>query len=157
MGGWRGRVLKEWTVVGNMTFGTGLPETPVYPAIVPGTGDSNIIRPDLTGASIYSSGGNSGTGAHLNAAAYSEPIGGWGTAGRDSITGPDQFTFNSSLARTFRPHGKWYLDVIVNSTNTLNHAAFTGWNTYVTSDQFGLPSSVGGMRSLQTSLYLRWQ
>jgi hypothetical protein len=47
--------------------------------------------------------------------------------------------------------------VIVNSTNTLNHAAFTGWNTYVTSDQFGLPSSVGGMRSLQTSLYLRWQ
>jgi len=157
MGGWRGRVLKEWTVVGNMTFGTGLPETPVYPAIVPGTGDSNIIRPDLTGASIYSSGGNSGTGAHLNAAAYSEPIGGWGTAGRDSITGPDQFTFNSSLARTFRPHGKWYLDVIVNSTNTLNHAAFTGWNTYVTSDQFGLPSSAGGMRSLQTSLYLRWQ
>jgi hypothetical protein len=153
MGGWRGRVLKEWTVLGNMTFGTGFPETPVYPAIVPGTGDSNIIRPDLTGASIY----NTGTAAHLNAAAYSEPVGGWGTAGRNSITGPDQFTFNSSLARTFRPHGKWYLDVSVNSTNTLNHAAFTGWNSYVTSDQFGLPSSAGAMRSLQTTLYLRWQ
>jgi hypothetical protein len=153
MGGWRGRVLKEWTVLGNMTFGTGLPETPVYPAIVPGAGSNFILRPDLTGASIY----NSGTAAHLNQAAYTEPSGHWGTAGRNSITGPDQFTFNSSLARTFRPHGKWYLDVIVNSNNTFNHAAFTGWNSFVTSDQFGQPSSPGSMRSLQTTFYLRWQ
>jgi hypothetical protein len=153
LGGWRGRVLKEWTVLGNMTFATGSPETPLYQAIVPGTGFSNIIRPDLTGASIY----NSGTAAHLNAAAYSEPIGGWGTAGRNSIEGPDQFTFNSSLARTFRPHGKWYLDVSVMSNNTFNHVAFTSWNSVVTNNQFGLPSSAGGMRSLQTTLYLRWQ
>jgi hypothetical protein len=27
-----------------------MPETPLYPAAVPGTGYSNIIRPDLTGA-----------------------------------------------------------------------------------------------------------
>ena len=153
LGGWRGRALKEWTVLGNMTFGTGLPETPLYSAIVPGTGDSNIIRPDLTGASIY----NSGTAAHLNAAAYSEPLGGWGTAGRNSITGPDQFTFDTSLARTFRPHGKWYLDVSVNSINTFNHVAFTSWINNVTNVQFGLPTSPGNMRSLQTTLYLRWQ
>jgi hypothetical protein len=153
LGGWRGRALKEWTMAGNLTYGTGLPETPLYPGIVPGTGFSNIIRPDLTGASIY----NSGTAAHLNAAAYSEPIGGWGTAGRDSITGPDQFTFNTQMNRTFRPHGKWYLDVAVSATNTFNHAAFTSWNNVVTSDQFGLPSSTGGMRSLQTTFHLRWQ
>jgi len=157
LGGWRGRTLKEWTVVGNLTYGTGSPETPLYPTAVPGTGFANIIRPDLTGASIYNSGYNSGTAAHLNAAAYSEPVDGWGTAGRDSITGPDQFTFNTQMARTFRPHGKWYLDVAVNATNTFNHAAFTSWNNLVTSDQFGLPSSAGGMRSLQTTLHLRWQ
>jgi hypothetical protein len=153
MGGWRGKALKEWTVQGNMTYGTGLPETPLYPSAVPGTGFNNIIRPDLTGASIY----NSGTTAHLNAAAYAEPSGGWGTAGRNSIEGPDQFTFNTSMARTFRPHGKWYLDVSVSSNNTFNHAAYTSWNNVVTSDQFGLPASVGGMRSLQTSFHLRWQ
>jgi hypothetical protein len=153
LGGWRGRALKEWTVLGNLTYGTGLPETPLYPAIVPGTGFANIIRPDLTGASIY----NSGTAAHLNAAAYAEPNGGWGTAGRNSITGPGQFTFDTSLARTFRPHGKWYLDVAVNSTNTFNHAAFTNWNNFVTSDQFGLPASAGAMRSLQTTFHVRWQ
>ncbi|MGA7833734.1 MAG: hypothetical protein WCA31_00830, partial [Acidimicrobiales bacterium] len=106
LGGWRGRILKEWTVLGNVSFGTGLPETPLYPAAVPGTGSNNIIRPDLTGAPIYSSEGN----AHLNLAAFAAPVAGqWGTAGRDSITGPDQFTLNSSLARTFRPHGKMYL------------------------------------------------
>jgi hypothetical protein len=47
--------------------------------------------------------------------------------------------------------------VIVNSNNTFNHAAFTGWNSFVTSDQFGQPSSPGSMRSLQTTFYLRWQ
>ena len=57
------------------------------------------------------------------------------------ITGPDQLTLNSQLARTFRPHGKLYLDVSVNSTNTLNHAAFSSWYNYVTSTQFGLPAS----------------
>ena len=53
LGGWRGRALKEWTVLSTFTLGSGLPETPLYPAAVPGTGFTNIIRPDLTGASIY--------------------------------------------------------------------------------------------------------
>ena len=110
LGGWRGRALKEWTVLSTFTLGSGLPETPLYPAAVPGTGFTNIIRPDLTGTSIYTTSG----GSHLNAAAYSAPAAGqWGTAGRDSIIGPDQLTLNSSLARTFRPHGKLYLDFAI--------------------------------------------
>jgi len=154
LGGWRGRMLKEWTVLSTFTLGSGLPETPILPDAVPGTGFSNIIRPDLTGASIYNSGGLS----HLNAAAFSAPVAGqWGTAGRNSIIGPDQLTLNSSLARTFRPHGKLYLDLAVTSTNTLNHAAFSSWNNLVNSTQFGLPVSPGGMRSLQTSVHLRFQ
>ena len=153
LGGWRGRALKEWTVLGNLTFGTGFPETPLYPSAVPGTGFTNIIRPDLTGAPVYGSGS-----AHLNAAAFAAPTAGeWGTAGRDSLTGPNQLTFNSSMARTFRPHGKLYLDVVVNSTNTLNHASFSSWNNYVNSTQFGLPIAPNAMRSLQLTMHLRWQ
>ncbi len=152
LGGWRGRALKEWTVLGTVTFGSGLPETPIYQGLVPGTGFSNIIRPSLTGASIYSN----GTSAHLNAAAYTAPQNGqWGTAGRNSITGPDQLTFTSQMARTFRPHGKLYLDVAVNSSNTLNHVSFTSWNSYVTSTQFGQPTGTS-VRSLSTSLHLRF-
>jgi Carboxypeptidase regulatory-like domain len=154
LGGWRGRVLKEWTVQGNLNYGTGLPENPVYPAAIPGTGYSGIIRPSLTGASIYSS----GTVSHLNAAAFAPPVAGqWGTAGRNSITGPAQFSFSSQLARTFRPHGKWYLDVVINSTNTLNHATITRWHSDVGSTLFGLPVGANAMRSLQTEIHLRWQ
>jgi hypothetical protein len=154
LGGWRGRMLKEWTVLSTFTWGSGLPETPLYPAAVPGTGFTNMIRPDPTGASIYNTGGRS----HLNAGAYSAPAAGqWGTAGRDSIVGPDQLTLNSSLARTFRPHGKLYLDFSITSTNTLNHAAFSSWNNLVTSTQFGLPVAPNAMRSLETTVHLRFQ
>jgi trimeric autotransporter adhesin len=155
LGGWRGRALKEWTLQGTFSYGTGMPQTPLYPAAVPGTGFSGIIRPNLTGAPIYSS----GTNAHLNINAYTAPAPGqWGDAGRDSITGPNQLTFNSSLARTFRPHGKSYLDFALISTNTLNHPSFTSWNTVVTSPQlFGLPTAAGATRGLQISMHLRFQ
>ncbi len=159
MSGWRGRALKEWTLLGQISVGTGLPETPSYPVAVPGTGYTNVVRPSLTGASIYNASG----AAHINAAAYAAPAAGaWGTAGRNSITGPDQFTLNSSLARTFRPHGKTYLDLTVNATNLLNHPAFTAWNTLWNSasqsaqQQFGRPAAAGAMRSLQTTIRLRF-
>jgi trimeric autotransporter adhesin len=153
MSGWRGRLLKEWTLETTVSVGTGLPETPIYPEAVPGTGSNSIIRPNLTGAPIN----ETVSGAHVNAAAYTAPAAGeWGTAGRDSITGPGQFTLNSALDRTFRPHGKLYLDLQIQSTNTLNHPAFTSWNTMVGAAQFGLPAGAGGMRNLQTVLRLRF-
>lgn len=34
-----GRLLREWTVLTRINAGSGFPETPVYPATVPGTGD----------------------------------------------------------------------------------------------------------------------
>lgn len=153
MSGWRGRLLKEWTIVSELTAGSGLPETPIYPAAVPGTGFTSIIRPSLTGASIY----DSGASAHLNAAAYTAPLAGaWGTAGRDSILGPSAFNLNSTFARTFRPHGPLYLDLRVDSTNILNHAAFTSWNAILGNAQFGLPVAANPMRSLQTTIRLRF-
>jgi hypothetical protein len=159
MSGWRGLALKEWTLLGTLTAGSGMPETPVYPVTVPGTAYTNIVRPSLTGESIY---GASGT-AHVNQSAFEAPAPAeWGTAGRDSITGPNQFTLNSSLARTFRPHGKIYLDLTVNATNLLNHPAFTNWDTMWNSastsnqNQFGKPLAAGAMRSLQTTIRLRF-
>ena len=153
MSGWRGRMLKEWTAVTTIARGTGFPETPIYLAAVPGTGFTGSMRPDLTGTSIY----NFGANPHLNAAAYAAPLAGqWGMAGRNSITGPGQFSLNASLARTFRPHGRFYLDLRVDSTNLLNHAVISSWNTTVSSAQFGLPVAANAMRSLQTTLRLRF-
>jgi hypothetical protein len=153
MGGWPGRLFKEWTIVTTAVVGSGLPETPVYLAAVPGTGQTGTIRADPTGAPISISRGNQ----HLNPAAFSAPqLGQWGTAGRNSITGPDQFSLDSSVARTFRPSGPYYIDLKVSATNMLNHPVFTGWNTTVNSTQFGLPLNSNAMRSLETQLRLRF-
>jgi hypothetical protein len=153
MSGWRGRLLKEWTVMSQISSGTGLPETPIYLATVPGTGFTGTIRPSLTGTDIY----NAPAGYHLNVGAYAAPAAGaWGTARRDSITGPDRFSLNGSMSRTLRLKSPFFLDMRVDATNLLNHGVFSSWNTVVNSKTFGLPASANAMRSLQVSARLRF-
>ena len=153
LSGWRGVLFKEWTLLTQITAGSGLPETPIYLATVPGTGVTGSIRPDATGAPLYSA----PPGLFLNPAAYTAPLPGqWGTAGRDSIVGPDQFIWNASLGRTFRLEGRFNLDFRLDSTNFLNHVTFTSWNSTINSAQFGLPAAANPMRSIQATLRLRF-
>ena len=153
LNGWKGAMFKEWTLLSTIAAGTGLPNTPVYLAAVPGTGVTGSIRPDTTGQSLYAP----PAGLYLNPEAYATPAPGqWGTAERDSITGPSQFTLNASMARTFRLEKKFNLDLHIDSINLLNHAVFTAWNTTVNSTQFGLPAAANSMRSLQATLRLRF-
>ena len=158
LSGWMGRTYKEWTIVNTVKAGTGLPETPVYLAAVTGTGFSGSIRADRTAASIYAS---TSPNRFLNPAAFTAPqLGQWGSAGRNSITGPGQLTFNSSLARTFRLTSRYNLDARVDATNLLNHVVFTSYNTTVdptlTSPIFGLAATPAAMRSLQFTARVRF-
>ncbi len=153
LGGWPGRLLKEWTLLTRVTTGSGLPETPVYPAAIPGTGWIGPMRPSLTGVSVYSA----QDGAHLNGAAYTTPAPGtWGTAPRNSITGPGTFSLDGAMQRTFRPGKRYFLDARIDATNLLNHAVFGSWNATVGNTQFGRPVSANPMRSLETTLRLRF-
>jgi len=151
--GWRATMLKQWTLASVFNAGSGLPQTPVYMAALPGTGISGTVRPDLTGAGIYSG----GEGYHLNSAAYAAPASGqWGDAGRYSINGPSSLTLDASASRNFRLRDPLSLDVRVDAANVLNHAVYTGWNTVWNSSTFGLPASTNAMRSLQISGRLRF-
>lgn len=153
LSGWRGTLLKEWSFLTKITAASGLPQTPVYLAAVPGTGVTGTIRPDVTGASIYTA----PHGYFLNSSAYTPPPPGhWGDARRDSIAGPSQFSLDTSVGRTFRLHDQYNLDIRFDSTNLLNHVTYTSWNTVVTSPQFGLPSAANAMRSLQLTARLRF-
>ncbi len=153
LSGWKGALFKEWTVGTQIVAGSGLPETPVYLAAVEGTGVTGTIRPEYTGAPLYAA----PSGSFLNPAAYTAPLPGqWGNAGRNSITGPARFTLDASLGRTFRLKDRFNLDLRIDSTNTLNHVTFTNWVTTVNSAQFGLPAAANAMRSLQTTLRLRF-
>lgn len=170
--GWRGKVLKDWTAVGTFAVGSGLPETPVYLAVTPGTGFTGYLRPNRTTQSIYAA----PAGSHLNVSAYGAPEANmWGNAGRDSIEGPSQFTFNASLQRTFRLEKKFYFDTRLDATNILNHVTFTSWNTTLNPTQcslttcaaattpltasgslFGVPIAANAMRSIQLTARLRF-
>jgi hypothetical protein len=153
LNGWRGLLLKEWTVAGQLTVGSGLPQTPIFFGVVPGTGVTGNLRPDVTGTSID----DAPPGLFLNPAAFRAPAPGqWGNAGRNSITGPSQFALNASLGRSFPWRDRYNIDLRVDATNVLNHVTFRNWNTTLSSAQFGLPSRVDAMRSVQTSLRLRF-
>jgi len=153
LSGWKGALFKGWTVLTQIAAGSGLPETPVYLATVPGTGVTGTIRPDVTGAPLHAA----PPGLFLNPAAYAPPLTGqWGNAGRDSIIGPAQFTWNGSLGRTFLQDHRYTLDLRIDSTNVFNHVTFAAWNTTINSAQFGLPTVANAMRRVHTTLNMRF-
>lgn len=154
MTGWSGRLLKEWTVAATISAGAGLPETPVYFAAVPGTGVTGTLRANRNVGVPVSQNIN---GFHLNAAAYATPgAGQWGNAGRNSISGPNQFSLDGSLARTFRVRDKLNLDVRMDANNLLNHPVYTTWNNITNSTTFGLPAATNAMRTMQLTGRLRF-
>jgi hypothetical protein len=152
MSGWRGRLFKDWTFLTNISAGTGLPENPTDSAIIV-AGLTGPARPEYLGGSIYTSSG----GSFLNRAAYGTPPSGqWGNAGRDTITGPSQFSLGASAMRTFRLNDRFNADLRVDSTNTLNRVIFSSWVSNISSSQFGQPGAANAPRKLQTTFTVRF-
>ena len=128
LSGWRGQAIKEWTFTSQINAGTGLPLTPVDSDILGGTGVGGSLRPDYTGAPLYAA----AQGNNLNKQAYVlPPAGQFGNAGRDTITGPSMFTFNATMARTFRVNDRINLTLTVSSTNPINHVTYANWITNI--------------------------
>jgi hypothetical protein len=154
MSGWLGALVKGWTFVATPSFGTGLPETPIYSQVIAGTGFTGIRPDSVAGISVYSP----AAGRNLNPAAYeAPPPGQWGDAGRNSITGPSQFSLNASMGRSFNTKGFINLiDLRFDATNALNHVTFPSWNTTITSAQFGYPNPANAMRVMKVNLRLRF-
>jgi hypothetical protein len=151
--GVRGTLFKDWTIVSRLTTGSGLPLTPIHLASVRGTGVTGTIRADYTGAPLDAV----PPGFYLNPAAFTVPSGGrWGTAGRNSVTGPAQFALSAAVTRTFRWGDRINLDWRIDASNVLNRVTYAGVNTLVGSPQFGLPNRANPMRKVQTSLRVRF-
>ncbi len=149
LSGWRGVVLKRWTILSSLTAGSGHPESPYYSAAtLAGTAISGPVRPEYTGAPLY----QAPAGRFLNPSAFIAPLPGqWGDAGRDSITGPNQFALNATMQRTFED----VIDVTLMASNALNHVTYNSWNVNASSQQFGLPNPANQMR--QVTLQVRWR
>ncbi len=152
MEGFWGSLYTDWTIAGQLSAGSGLPFTPISFAAVSGTAVVGV-RPALTGASPTPV----AAGSYANAAAYTAPAPGtWGNAGRNSLRGPAQFSFDASLARVFRLRGRLNLEYRISATNLLNRVTFAAVNPVITSPQFGLPTVANQMRHLQMTFRLRF-
>jgi len=151
LGGWRGLLVKDWTFLSTINLGSGLPLTPIYASIIPGTALNGMVRAEYTGASLYAA----PAGYYLNPEAVAAPPPGqWGNAGMRSMRGPDQFSMGASMQRSFRLGDRFTLNARIDANNPLNHVAVTGVNAIITSPQFGYPSQVNGMRTVTTTMRL---
>jgi hypothetical protein len=153
LSGVKGSLLKGWTFTSQLSAGSGLPLTPVYLTSVSGTGVTGTIRPDTTGVSPTAT----SPGLYVNPLAFTAPTAGqWGTAGRNSIRGPAQFSLNASVGRTFLFGDRLNLDWRLDATNVLNRVTYSTVNAIVSSPQFGLPTLANSMRKVQSTLRLRF-
>jgi hypothetical protein len=148
-----GALVKGWTLAGQLVLGSGRPLTPVYSTALPGTAINGTVRAALTGAPV----GNVPDGYYLNPLAYTVPAAGsWGDAGRNSVRGPQQFSLNAGITRSFPMGQRLNVDWRIDATNLLNRVTYTSVNTTLNSPQFGLPTSTNDMRKIQTSIRVRF-
>jgi hypothetical protein len=145
--------LRNWVFTSQLTVGSGLPATPLYLASIAGTGLTGALRASYTGAPVD----DAPAGFFVNPAAFAAPAPGeWGNAGRNSITGPAQFSLNTGITRTFVLSNRWSMDWRIDATNLLNRVTYSSLNTIVSSPQFGLPNRANSMRKLLSSLRVRF-
>ncbi len=92
----------------------------------------------------------------MNKYAYAAPAEGtFGNAGVDTITGPQQFSLNGSLQRTFRINDRVTFNFRGDVSNLLNHVVFTGYNTRI-GPQFGAATAANNMRSVRITGQFRF-
>jgi hypothetical protein len=157
LSGWRGQIIKGWTFLSNITAGSGMPFSLTYVNYTPlteGTFAPNL-RPEYIGGNVYG-----GDGRFLNPLAFhSPPTGQYGDLGRNALYGPNQFSMNGSMQRSFQDK----YNLTVSATNVLNHPS--GWGVYSSFDQtlanavpnygkFGTYTQPGSMRALTATF--RW-
>ncbi|MCX6628371.1 MAG: TonB-dependent receptor [Candidatus Solibacter sp.] len=154
--GWKGALLKGWTLTNNIGLSSGSPLTPTMGgtrSTTTGTGITGSLRANATGLAVS----DTPAGQPFNFLAFTAPVvGQWGNAGRNTITGPTQFSLNGSLGRNFRVTERKNIDLRFEAQNALNHVTFRSFNTTIGSNSLGLLSSPSSMRSLTATLRFRF-
>jgi trimeric autotransporter adhesin len=152
--GWKGTLLKDWTVSSMLTFRSGNPFTATVGgnrSQVAGTAVSNTVRANATGLPIDAA------GMLFNMAAFAEPLAGeWGNAGRNTIPGPTTLFLNGGIGRIFRLGERRSVDIQVQGQNVLNRVVITNWGTVLGANNFGLATNAAAMRRITLSLRFRF-
>jgi len=152
--GWKGGLMKDWTISGNITARSGTPFTAIVGgnrSQVSGTAVGNTVRADATGLPV------SVSGMLFNTAAFAAPAAGqWGSAGRNTIPGPTTFFLNGAVGRIFRLGERRSVDLQLQAQNLLNHVTITNWSTVLGATNYGLAAGAAGMRRLTINVRFRF-
>ena len=149
--GWKGALVKGWSISSQLSTGSGMPYTPVYRG-TPVAGFTGTMRASLTGASLT----DIPDGYFANPDAFMIPeTGTWGTASRNSIRGPRTFSLDASFSRAFTLSQRMTFEWTTNVTNLLNVDTYSSINAIVGASQFGLPTGTTPARRIRSSL--RWR
>jgi trimeric autotransporter adhesin len=151
-GGWASSLLAGWTVAGYFLCATGVPLNPLIAASATEVerGTHGSVRPNrVPGVSIREGGG------HLhhwfNTAAFSTnfaPGQLYGTAARNSISGPGVDNLNLSLSRIIALHEGKTLELRITANNALNAVQYAGVNTQFDSTSNGQVDAFQPMRQI---------
>ena len=161
-GGALAGVLGSWQVNGVTTIQSGNPYTARVLgnlSSIGGTAAISNLRADATGQPVSLPGSDHTTQEFFNVGAFSlPPVGQFGDAGRNTITGPGTVNFNMSLSRfiTLSREKGARLEFRIDSNNAFNTPNFSGLATVVNGQGFGRITSVKSMRSLDFALRLRF-
>lgn len=157
-------VLEGLSVSGSFTFATGTPLTPTYSAssLSVACGTAGTLRPDrVPGVSVTAGGGS--LKEWFNPAAFTEPTANssypcdaFGTARRNSITGPGTISNNMSLSKTMSLGDTRSMEIRATLNNVFNTVQYSGVDTNVASPTFGQVTSAGSMRSFQFNARFRF-
>jgi trimeric autotransporter adhesin len=152
--GWKGALLKDWTVSSMLTLRSGNPFTATVGGSrsqVVGTAVTNTVRANATGLPINAE------GMLFNTAAFAAPAPGqWGNAGRNTIPGPTTMFLNGGVGRVFRLGERRSVDIQMQGQNVLNRVVITRWGTVLGANNFGLAANAATMRRLTLNVRFRF-
>ncbi|MEO8658589.1 MAG: TonB-dependent receptor [Bryobacteraceae bacterium] len=151
--GWKGRLLKDWTLSGGFTANSGTPLTANVlgnQSNTAGSGSVGSGRADASGLPIDG-------GRFFDLAAFTlPPSGRYGDAARNTIPGPSLFAINLSFGRSFSLGERRRIEFRADSTNTTNLVSFTRLGTTVNASDYGLPTAASGMRTVTLQARFRF-
>jgi hypothetical protein len=148
-----------WTFNGTLSMASG---NPLNPSL--GSNGSlststfyNSLRPDITGSQISLSKSDRTVTKYFNTAAFTNPVGQFGTASRNCITGPGQINLNLTVRKSFTlDDSNRRIDLTWQVQNLLNHPNWGGVSTNLNSTAYGQVTSMRAMRSMTMNLGIRF-
>jgi hypothetical protein len=158
--GWAEHAFGNWRLQNIVTWQTGTPYTAYLGGTASdnGTGANFSLRAEQVGnPNIGICGG--GTLGFFNTAAFTTPPSTqYGNESRGAIEGPCKFSWNASLAKSFRfgPQERHHLDVRWEVQNLSNTPSWSGISTLLGSSSFGRVTSAGAMRTMDLMMRYNW-